>query len=303
MFTLKTSLIIPTRNRSRQLIDLLHNLFILKISFGEILVIDSSKNFHSKKIKNYCKKNKIKYFTSNSSTSLQRNLGLKKAKPKSFIMFMDDDVVFSKDTFIKMNDCIVKNKNNSKIAGFGFNQIQKEKENILEKIKKNKFIEYLNIYPSMPGKVSKSGWHSKILNLKKDSLADWVFTTISIFKKDEIKDLKFDETFGQYSYLEDLDFSLNLKKKNKKIYICSKAKFKHPDNIDRSNFTFGIVEIKNRFKIVSKHNLSKKYFVIGCIIRFLISILKSISLNQKYFFRAVGNIYGFFILINPFKLN
>ena len=123
-----------------------------------------------------------------------------------------------------------------------------------------------------------------------------MFTTICIFKKKEIKDLKFDESFGEYSYLEDLDFSLNLKKKKKKIYISSKAKFKHPDNIDRSNFKFGIIEIKNRFKIVNKHNLSKKYFTIGCIIRFFISILKSLSFNQKYFFRAVGNICGFFIL-------
>ncbi len=296
MFTLKTSLIIPTRNRSEQLIDLLNNLFILKIRFSEILIIDSSRNFHSKKIKLYCKNKKIKYFLSRPSTSFQRNLGLKKAKPHSFIMFMDDDVVFLKDTFIKMNECIIKNKNNPKIAGFGFNQIEDVKENILEKIKKIKFFENFNIYPSLPGRVSKSGWHSKILNLKKDSLSDWVFTTICIFKKEEIKDFKFDESFGQYSYLEDLDFSLNFKKNNKKIYISSKAKFKHPINIDRSSFNFGIIEIKNRFKIVTKHNLSKKYFIIGCVIRFMISILKSLSFNQKYFFRSIGNIYGFFIL-------
>ena len=296
MFTLKTSLIIPTRNRSEQLIDLLSNLFLLKIKFGEIIIIDSSKNFHSKKIKLYCRGKKIKYFNSKPSTSYQRNFGLKKAKPDSFIMFMDDDVVFLKDTFIKMNDCIVKNKNNLKIAGFGFNQIQNVKENIVEKIKRIKFISNSNIYPSLPGHVSKSGWHSKILNLKKDILADWVFTTICIFKKEEIKDFKFDESFGQYSYLEDLDFSLNLKKKNKKIYISSKAKFKHPFNIDRSSFNFGIIEIKNRFKIVTKHNLSKKYFIIGCIIRFLISILKSIPFDQKYFLRAGGNVYSFFIL-------
>lgn len=296
MFTWRTSLIIPTRNRSKQLIDLLNSLFILKLRFSEILIIDSSKNYHSKKIKLYCKKKKINYFFTKPSTSYQRNIGLKKAKPHSFIMFMDDDVVFLKDTFIKMNKCIIKNKNNPKIAGYGFNQIQNIKENILEKIKKIKFIEKVNIYPNRPGQVAKSGWHSKILNLKKDILADWVFTTICVFKKEEIKGFKFDESFGQYSYLEDLDFSLNLKKKNKKIYISSKAKFKHPANIDRSSFNFGVIEIKNRFKIVNKHNLSKKYFVLGCIIRLMISILKSISFNQKYFFRAVGNIYSFFIL-------
>ena len=51
-----------------------------------------------------------------------------------------------------------------------------------------------------------------------------------IYKLEDIKNFKFDETFD--SYLEDLDFSLNLMKK-KKIYISSEAKFLHPENIDR----------------------------------------------------------------------
>ena len=79
-----------------------------------------------------------------------------------------------------------------------------------------KFMELLNIYPSTPGKVSESGWHSKIINLKEDVIAEWVFTTICIYKKKDIAGFKFDETFSEYSYLEDLDFSLNLKKKIKR---------------------------------------------------------------------------------------
>ena len=296
MFTLKTSLIIPTRNRSKRLIKLLDNLFNLKIKFSEILVIDSSENIQSKKIKIYCKKKKIRYFFSKPSTSYQRNLGLKKSKKNDFIMFMDDDVVFYKNAFIRMDQCINIIGNNPKIGAFGFNQIQNEKENIFERMKKFRFINYFNIYPITPGKVSKSGWHSKILNLKKDILADWVFTTVSIFKKKSISGLKFDESFGRYSYLEDLDFSLNLKKKNKKIYISSKAKFIHPKNIDRSGLIFGIVEIRNRFKIIKKHNLSIIHFIIGCMIRFMISIIKSIAFNHKYFFRAIGNVCGIYFL-------
>ena len=302
MFTLKTSLIIPTRNRSKNLLDLLNNLFLLKLKFKEILVIDSSVNTESKIIKSYCKKKKIRYFFSKPSTSYQRNLGLKKSKKNNYIMFMDDDVVVTKNTFVEMNKCINKNNYNPSIAGFGFNQIDFEKKSIFEKIKKNKIVEYLNIYSSIPGRVSSSGWHSKILNLKEDILADWVFTTICIFKRYEIKDFKFDESFGKYSYLEDLDFSLNLKKIKKKIYISSKARFKHPQNIDRSGFNFGIVEINNRFKIIKKHNLSKKHFIFGCIIRFIISILKSVPSNRKYFLRAVGNIYGLFLILKK-KLN
>ena len=56
------------------------------------------------------------------------------------------------------------------------------------------------------------------------------FTTIVFIKKD-IAGFKFDETFSEYSYLEDLDLA-KFKEKNKKIFISSKAKFKHPENID-----------------------------------------------------------------------
>ena len=131
---------------------------------------------------------------------------------------------------------------------------------------------------------------------QKDVLADWVFTTICIYKFDDIKNFKFDETFGVYSYLEDLDFSLNLKNKGKVIYISSDSKFIHPKNIDRSGFKFGVTEIVNRAKIVNKHKLSKKLFFIGVFLRFIMSFCKCLLFDKKYFLRSMGNIYGIFIL-------
>ncbi len=294
MFTNKTSLIIPTKNRSNELISLIQKLVIF--NFNEILVVDSSEFNHSEKIKNKCIEENILYFHTKSSTSFQRNFGMKKIKQNKFVMFMDDDVTLFDDTFTKMNQCINQYSEHNNIAGFGFNQIQDHQISFFETLKKKKIFKFLNIYPDSPGKVAKSGWHSKILNLKKDVLGDWVFTTICIFKHEDIKYFSFDETFGQYSYLEDLDFSLNLMKKNKKILISSSSKFSHPHNIDRSGFDFGITEIKNRYRIVSKHNLSKKLFFIGVLLRFFISLIKSFPFNKKYFFRCLGNMYCIFSL-------
>ena len=98
------------------------------------------------------------------------------------------------------------------------------------------------------------------MNLQNDIVGDWIFTTICTYKFEDIKNFNFDESFGEYSYLEDLDFSLNLKINNKKIYISSEAKFLHPENIDRSSFKFGITEVVNRYKIVKKYKLSKNLF-------------------------------------------
>jgi glycosyltransferase involved in cell wall biosynthesis len=296
MFTIKTSLIIPTKNRSDQIILLLNKLTILNLKFNEIIVVDSSKSIHSKKIKSVCKNKNFYYYRTKASTAYQRNFGLGKVKNSTFIMFMDDDVILLDDTFIKMDQCIKKYENIDSIGGFGFNQVGDIKYSFLENLKKSKLINNLNIYPSGPGKVAKSGWHSKIMNLKNDTIGDWVFTTMCIYKFADIRGLKFDETFGRYSYLEDLDFSLNLLRSNKKIFLSSKSKFKHPSNIDRSSFKFGVIEIINRYKIIKKHKLSKKLFYIASSLRFFMSLIKSISLNKKYFLRSLGNVYGFFQL-------
>jgi GT2 family glycosyltransferase len=298
MFTARTSLVIPTKNRSEEIVGLLNKLTSLNIKFNEIIVVDSSNIVHSKKIKNECKKKNFYYYRTKASTAYQRNFGLGKVKNNTFIMFMDDDVILLKNTFLKMNQCIKKYEKTGSVGGFGFNQIEDTKYSFLEILKKLKFIKNLNIYPSSPGKIAKSGWHSKIINLKNDIMGDWVFTTMCIYKLADIRDLKFDETFGEYSYLEDLDFSLNLMQRNKKIFLSSESKFKHPNNIDRSSFNFGIIEIVNRYKIIKKHKLSKKLFYIALLLRFFLSLLKSITLNKKYFFRVLGNIYAFLTLIH-----
>lgn len=297
MFTNKTSLIIPTKNRSDHLIKLLNRLKTLNLNFNELVIVDSSNDFHSNKIIFECKKRNLKYFKTKASTSFQRNYGINHINQNEFVMFMDDDVILFDDTFEKMNKCIEKFRNDPSVGGFGFNQIDNKKENLINYVKGLKIIEYLNIYPSTPGKIAKSGWQSKIMNLKNDIIGDWVFTTICIYKFKDIKDFEFDETFGEYSYLEDLDFSLNLMKKNKKIFISSEAKFLHPENIDRSSFKFGIIEIINRLKIVNKHKLSKKLFLVGAIIRFFMSLAKSLTFKKNYFLRSIGNIYSVFILI------
>lgn len=297
MFTKKTSLIIPTHNRPNFLRKTLKRLLRLNLFFSEIIVVDSSDYKYTKNIKAICIKYKAKLFTSKASTSLQRNLGLNKRDKKNvFVMFLDDDVLFFKNSFLEMNKTVQKYYNDTKVIGFGFNQIQPINENFFERLKKSKFIEKINLYSEQPGFVTRGGWHTKILNVKKDTFADWVFTTASIIKSSIIKNKRFNLTFGGYSYLEDLDFSLNLTKLNKKIIISSSARFTHPFNKDRSNFNFGKIEVINRYKIVKKYNLSKFFFFINLSIRFFMSFIKILLLNLNSFFRSIGNIYGLFIL-------
>ena len=298
-FTKKTTLIIPTKNRSLKVINLLKFFKTSKIEFFEILVIDSSNKKNSNILKNQLTKFKFKYFHTYPSTSHQRNVGLKKRNHSTrFVMFLDDDVIFYKKAFKEMNKVVLKYLTIKEIGGFGFNQIQNQtKKNFFEKVKNCRIINFIGLYANKPGKVLRSGWHSKILNVKKNTYADWIYTTACVYKTEAIRNLKFDENFGQYSYLEDLDFSLNLKNLKKKIVISYLAKFSHPNNIDRSSLIFGITEVINRFRIVKKHKLNLYYFFIVSLIRFFISFINSLYFNRQYFLRALGNIVGFFNII------
>ena len=128
MFTNKTCLIIPTKNRSEKIIKLIYRLKDLNLRFSELIIVDSSNNFHSSKISSECKIKNIKYYKTKSSTSFQRNFGMNKMnKNIKYVMFMDDDVVLLNDTFEKINKCIEKFSEDPNIAGFGFNQTEKKK--------------------------------------------------------------------------------------------------------------------------------------------------------------------------------
>ena len=59
MFTHHTSLIIPTRNRSVKLIKLIKDIRKNRINFNEIIIVDSSDNWHKNTIKKFFDKKKI----------------------------------------------------------------------------------------------------------------------------------------------------------------------------------------------------------------------------------------------------
>jgi len=304
MFTKRTTLIIPTRNRINLLKNILTQLKNLKVIFNEIIVVDSSDKNERVNLVNICSQFRVKLLFTKASSSLQRNVGLKyKNHKNTFVMFLDDDVIFYKNTFLEMNKTVKKYQQNSNIVGFCFNQVSNECPNLLDRIKISDVVKKMNLYSNSPGQITKSGWHTKILNVKKDTIADWAFTTASIYNSKNIKNKFFNISFGAYSYLEDLDFSLNVTRKKKKIIISSKARFKHPINIDRSSFLFGKVEVINRYKIVRKYNLSKFYFFINVFIRFFISFIKIFIFNINSFLRAFGNFYAIILifLLKKFK--
>lgn len=297
MFTSKTGLIIPTRNRPKELHSTLKFLSKNKIKFYKTVIVDSSDKNLRKEIVNICNKFSVKIYFSKPSTSKQRNIGLKKLiKNKlEFVMFLDDDLKFYRNSFNIMNSHIKKNK--QKYSGFSFNSTNQKKKSLLEKIKLSVYIEKMGLYSSEKGKVLNNGWQTKIYNLKKNLQSQWLPTACVIFKKNFLIGKYFDESFGTYSYLEDLDFSLQINPERQNIFlVVADAKFVHLKEIIRTSFNFGYYEFFNRYKIVKKFNLNKTSFSFMAFCKIILTIF-SILTNYKNTFKLFGNITAFIYCI------
>jgi hypothetical protein len=295
MFTSKTGLIIPTRNRPRELYSTLEFLSKKKIKFFKTIIIDSSDENLRKEIINVCTKFNVTLYFSNPSTSKQRNIGLKKlVKNKlEFIMFLDDDLKFYKNSFNIMNTHIKKYKR--KYSGFSFNNTNLQKKTFLEKFKLSSCIKKIGLYSPDKGKVLNNGWQTKICNLKKNLPSQWLPTACVIFRKNFLIGKYFDESFGTYSYLEDLDFSLQINPQRKNVFlVVANAKFNHLKEVIRTSFSFGYYEFVNRYKIVKKFNLKKISFFFMVFSKIIVTLF-SILINYKNIYKLFGNIAAIII--------
>ncbi len=295
MFTNKTSLIIPTKERIDYLKRFFSSLGDVVNSFDEILIIDSSSDeIHKKIINIFLNDNNIKVIKCEPSTSLQRNIGIENyKKTNKFLMFCDDDIIFEKGSILSMNNFIISNPNN---IGYGFNLIENDNKGFLEKIKKNNFLQKNGYYSQDPGIVCENGWHTKICNVKKNTNTMWLSTQACIYKADIIKDKLFDIKLGKYSYLEDLFISYELSKKGNLI-ICAESRYKHPNFIERKDFNFGVQEVVNRYKFVKKNELNFIKFYTTIFLKSSLTFLKIIIGRFSFISKFLGNLYGILLCI------
>ena len=204
-------------------------------------------------------------------------------------MFLDDDIKFEKNSLRIMKNFLIKNK---AYFGIGFNLIIKDTNHYLEKFKRSRLFKFLGVYDDAKGKVTPSGWHTKAINLKNDTLVEWLSTQAVIYKYNIIKKNRFNLNYGTYSYLEDLEFSYKIKKK---LIIHSKAKYSSNNVVKRDKFKFGQKEIINRFIFVKKFKLSLIRFSIGSLLLIFKNAF-AILLEIDNIFKVLGNFKGIYKL-------
>lgn len=205
------SVIIPTLNRRKTLIETLEGFRSQSYQDFEIIIVDQSSNpITSREVPFLDEKLKI-FPVSFKGSHKARNYGVKKAKGE-ILIFVDDDVLIKERNFLKNH---VKHYQNSQIGAVVGRVIQPWEEEDKPTLKVGNISKNLLIV--------KGGFNSREAQYTRGLIGCNFSTRKKIFLKLE----GFDENFKGTAYFEETDFGLRLIQEGWKILFEPKAKLKH----------------------------------------------------------------------------
>jgi GT2 family glycosyltransferase len=227
------------------------------------------------------------------SAAGQRNRGLEAVSPDSDLVgFLDDDAVLEEDAveaMLQFWECA-----DGTAGGAAFNLVNHPPMD-LEPLKRSRLAESLGLYARRPGAVASSGFQTMIGVVERTAWTDWLPSTASVWRREVLQDHRFDEWFGGYSYLEDLDFSYRVAK-TYKLAVVARARYRHlPAEGGRgSGYAFGLREVLNRVHFVRKNpELSMAKCRAALILRMLMSVAAAAEQrNIASLTRPWGNAIG-----------
>lgn len=215
------SVVIPTKNREKDLIGCLDSIFKQDYLPKEIIIIDQSFESSEENIKRiipYTVKFIYIYNKNIRGLTEAKNEGASKAG-EDLILFLDDDIVLLEDALKNILDVFNQDKQNE-IGGIG-GFILNEKPPFYSNFVKFFFYGPFSFYNDQSDFQQKALKGNKIIKLSK-----LVPGGASCVRKEIFNDYKFDENLSGYSYGEDSIFGYVVSKKYK-LYLCSEFKVFH----------------------------------------------------------------------------
>jgi len=225
---MQVSIIIPTYNRPKDLAECLDSISNQAYLPFEVLIIDNgnvaeTKKFVKKNLSKFGKRNiSLSYIKNDkeNSLTLARNIGARNARG-DIVLFLDDDVILDKDYLKEILKVYEEQPDALGVQGF----IEQEKvskiRNIIYKIF---FLYHLerNCCRALP-----SGSVTYPYELGRTVSCQWL-SGASSYRKQILKEFKFDEKLKKYSDGEDLEFSYRVfRKYQNSLYITPYAKMIH----------------------------------------------------------------------------
>lgn len=289
------AIIIPTRDRLKELNRLFESISEQEVLPCQTIVIDGGKEDIDKILKKFSHLN-IDYARINPpSLTKQRNLGISLLKPHiSLVCFFDDDIILEEGSLSNMMKFW--EIAGADIAGANFN-------NLYHKFKKPNFFERIFcVRAGRPGRILPSGFQSLPCSAQETMQVDWLTGCGMVFRKFIFDEFLFDEWFSGYAHCEDIDFCYRVSKKYR-LFVVADAKILHisPGEKCQDGYSFGKMQIINRLYFVKKNNLSVPLCCWACFGIFLNNIFNSLMrLDRGYALRIKGNIAGIIEVMKNF---
>lgn len=231
--TMKTSVIICTRNRSDDLMMCLESIATQTLPPDEVLIVDGSDDTQSGAVLKHQAFSTlpVRYIHTEPGLTRQRNLGIAEASG-DILFFFDDDVVLDKEYIEKVADVYNDKRLNDVggVQGIDLNM----RESFLEGKRRlafhrlfllNRNDEYAKLLPS--GSTTLLDLVSTKIRYAKDPIRISLMSGCMMsFHRKVFRDLRFDENYDGYSHGEDSEFSHGVSRKHD-MYFTSSAKAYH----------------------------------------------------------------------------
>ena len=261
----KISVIIPTKDRTQDIVRCLESIAIQTMPPEEVVIVDSSDTDELKSALDSFENLNIKYVhiemdkKFKGSQQIAMNAGLDNSTD-DILIFLDDDVILDKN-YIENIVRVFENDSEGKVGGVT-GEVMAKKEKQISPIKR--FLIFLyNVIPSIfflprngDGRFQLSGFPTVIKSgsVKEDTNIEYLYGCNMAFRKDVIAEFRFDENLNIHGccFGDDDDTAYRVSRKYQNIYTPF-ARVVHNISPVRAN-----KYAKNRLMVMNHYYLFKK---------------------------------------------
>ncbi len=262
MLSTRVSALIPTRNRSRQIQEILDNLGGQEYPPFEVIIVDASDDHATELIaKEFVARSKrfaLRYFKApEKGLTKQRNFGIAQAVGECILM-LDDDVILDR-AFLRLLVEEIERDEKKKIGGVS-GVITNYEPTLLIKIG---FYKLFGIDFGANGRVLRNSYAVPVLlqSCQGRMEVDWLQGGLTLWRREVFAKEKYSRFFENWGYAEDVEFSFRVGRSYKLICIPeARCLHFHAKGGRGSTVAIGEMVIRNRYYIFKKHIDNKHWW-------------------------------------------
>ena len=290
------AIIIPTKDRPKEIGSLLQSIKELDCEVGRVIVVASGQNIRDLVIE-FSKILPVEYYSSESGQIKQRNKGISLLNDSTkLVATIDDDMLFYKTAVLEM--IRFWNSIEPDTAGVGFNVVNRPSH-------RHTWLRGLfGVSVPEPGRVLKSGSNTSICNVKQNIRSEWLNGGATVWRQDILKNHPHREIISRWAVYEDMIFSYPIGLVYP-LYICATAAIKTEDfQLAKESPKLSRYQGKTHFLwgvyfVQINPQLSISQFYYKKIIEILVYIIKGLFRQEFHrFYLVMGMFSGFFLSLN-----